>query len=473
MTASLNDKRKGFTSGKAVPLAAEPMSLIDRSWLRMDSEHNPMVVASIMELENVRSGVALRLEMAERLRKYSRFRQHVGAIGHIPTWVSDGEFDANYHLHIQKLGKGDRYSLIRLFVANEIAQPLDPARPLWKITFFTGLPDRKVLVFFRAHHAMADGVALLRLMVNLADGKMAAMPGCPPTAGDSPEQDQGPLASVIRRLTVVNRGMKQLRTLANAVLEDPSAMLPQLSTVATGLASLARVVSLPDDNPKCLRVDLSGERIVDWSRPLPLDAVHAVARRRGVSLNDLFLATLAGAIGRHLRELGPLVRSQNLRISIPVNLRSSDTEEFGNCFGLVLLDLPIGEQNAKRRLQLVRQRMLRLKLSGEAKALLLILKGIGQLPVALETRLVNSVAHKAAAVVSNLPGPKEPLYFNGSRLSNMVFWPPQTGSVGIGISIISYAGSVTVGLCCDRAVLDRPAQVIKDFETEMANALHT
>lgn len=456
--------RRAAGSSSASPVS-EPMSLIDRSWLQMDSPNNPMVIASIMELDSVRSVTALRTVLIERLRGHIRFRQRADAAAARPAWTSNGDFDADHHLQIRKVGGRDAASRLRSLIAEEIGRELDRRFPLWQLTLFTGLPRRKVLVLFRAHHAMADGIALLRVMARLADGASGAQASSPQAAG--PAASAGPLGPLIDNLGIVNKRLQKIGALVGAGLDDPATWLPQLAAAASGAAAVVRVLGLKDDNPACFRTALSGRRVVDWSRQLPLEALHRLASQAGVSLNDLFLSALAGAIGKVLREDRPVNPAQNLRISIPVNLRTDTDGETGNCFGLVLLDLPIGEQDARHRLHRVSQRMKKLKHSGEARALLICLKAVGQLPVAVETRVVNLIARKAAAVVSNLPGPSEALLFDGARLSNIVFWPPQTGSVGIGVSLISYAGGVTLGLCCDAAMLAEPRRVIDSFEAEL------
>jgi WS/DGAT/MGAT family acyltransferase len=229
---------------------------------------------------------------------------------------------------------------------------------------------------------------------------------------------------------------------------------------------------LPDDNPKRLRAAPCGRRAVAWTSNLPFAAVREFAHAQHVTINDVFLTALAGAFGAWLRKAdGHLSEQQNLRVSIPVNLRAGDDDMLGNSFGLVLLDLPVGLEGWHARLDVIADRMASLKESPEASAVLLALAAAGRLPAAAERKLVRLVGGKAAAVVSNLPGPRHLLHVDGARLRNMVFWPPQTAGIGIGVSLLSYAGHITVGVSADCAQIAHPQQLIDAFRAELETML--
>lgn len=441
----------------------EPMSAVDRAWLEMDGPHNPMVVASIMEFERVADAEALARAFVDRLLSQRRYRQRVVQTQDGYAWKEDDAMHLGYHVQFRPLEGTSSTARLQAAVAAELANSLDRALPLWRICLFVRRGGR-VTLLFRAHHAIADGVAMMRGLLQLADGAAPARDEAPAP----PTALHGPLGGVIHRLEAVNALLENLTEFVVDDLRHPGQFTQQVEDARRAFLAVSRVLLLPDNNPCCFRVAPCGQRAVAWTSHLSFPAVRRLAHAQGVTINDAFLTALTGAFGRYLRRLGPgLAEDQNLRVSVPVNLRAPGDGQTGNSFGLVLVDLPVGLEGWHARLDVIAERMAALKKSPEARALFASLAAAGRLPVAAEKQLVNFMGGKAAAVVSNLPGPRRALVLGGARLSNMVFWPPQTGDIGIGVSFLSYAGHVTVGVSVDTAQVARPQQLIDDFCAEL------
>lgn len=449
----------------------EPMSSVDRAWLEMGDAHNPMVVASITEFEDVADPEALAHAFVDRLLAQRRFRQRVIETGDGYAWVEDDALHLGYHVQFRRLGGMASDAQLRAGVAAELAHSLDRALPLWRICLFQGRKG-KVTLLFRAHHAIADGVALMRGFAQMCDGVSQARGDAPRAAPASPH---GPLGGIIHRLESVNALIENLTEFVADDLRHPGQFTRQVDEVRRTFLAVSRVFLLPDNNPARFRVAPAGKRAVAWTSSLSFPAVRRLAHAQGVTINDVFLAALAGAFGRYLRRLdGRIAEDQNLRVSVPVNLRAPDDGTPGNSFGLVLADLPVGLEGPHARLDVIAERMALLKKSPEARATFASLAAAGHLPPAAERQLVNFIGGKAAAVVSNLPGPRHEACLGGARVTNMVFWPPQTGGVGIGVSFLSYAGRVTVGVSADTAQVPHPQQLIDDFCAELKDMLgHT
>ncbi|MDB5971212.1 MAG: acyltransferase [Hydrocarboniphaga sp.] len=457
-------------SGTQLVPDSESMSSVDLAWLTMDRPCNPMVVAAVLQLDPVRSLPRLIDTLATRLHGHPRFRQYADDGCQPAVWVDDTNFERAYHFQIRRSSAPIDDAALRVMIARELSRELDRSRPLWQLSLFRQ-SRRRVALLFRAHHAMADGVSLMQLLLKLADGAGDGQAASAPQAHHATRTRRGPLAFAIHGLESLDAGWSAIQARLARAREQPADAIRDLALFAAGTASTLRVLSLRDRTPAPFRQALCGDRRIDWSAPLSLEPLHRLAHRHGVSLNDLFLSALAGAFGRYLRAAGPVARRAILRVSIPVDLRSPADGDFGNCFGLVLFDLPVGEQCALRRLALVGRQMRKLKHSQQARAMLMSLRALGHLPVFVEKMLVERVAGKAAAVVSNLRGPDDELVFAGAGLKSVVFWPPQTGEVGIGVSMLSYTGQVTIGLCCDSAVLAEPHRVIAAFQAEIDELL--
>lgn len=445
--------------------ATEPMGAVDRAWLEMDELGNPMVVSAVLELREVGDLEALVRHILGVLLKYRRFRQRIDDSHTPPVWREDDDLLLSYHVRIFHLSEDSPEHDVAHAVARELSHPLDRALPLWRLTLFVRAQG-EVTVLFRAHHALADGIALVRVLMSCTDGWHHATYGLQ-------HQRRDLIESLVTRVEATTARLRRIGRLLFDPLQRREFVTTQMRAGRETLSAIARVLALPEDHPPSLRKELSGQRAVAWTDGFAFAPLRARARALGVKINDLFLAGLAGAFGRYLLDTeGRLAPGQNLRISIPVNLRAKDDGELGNCFGLVLLDLPVGERNWRTRLHIVSARMLALKSSPEARAMLIGLAAAGHMPVAWEKSLVGLLASKSAAVVSNLPGPHETLRIGGARLSNLVFWPPQAGGIGIGISLFSYGGRVTMGVSADTAVMREPQRLVAAFEEEMALMLH-
>jgi diacylglycerol O-acyltransferase / wax synthase len=441
----------------------EPMGSVDRAWLEMDTPDNPMVVTSILEFEDVADAAVLARALIDKTLRERRFRQRVAVTDEGTCWIEDDDLRLGYHIQTQELRDTEGDRALRNAIAAELAHPLDRALPLWRIALFLRGAGR-VTALFRAHHAIADGVAMMHLMLALDDGAPARAATPLPRV----ERHHGPLGGLIDRIESVNVTLENLTGLVIDDLRHPRKLRSQLADARRTLAAVGRVVALRDDNPRRLRGKLRGRRAVAWTSNLSLATVRQLAHAQGVTLNDVFLTALAGAFGRYLRAHdAALPEQQNLRVAVPVNLRAAGDDSLGNSFGLVLVDLPVGLEGCHARLDVIADRMASLKRSSEARAVLVALAAVGRLPVTLEKRLVGLISGKSAAVVSNLPGPREALTVGGARLANVVFWPPQSGGIGIGVSLLSYAGHVTVGISSDVGLIEKPQEIVDAFCAEL------
>jgi diacylglycerol O-acyltransferase len=202
---------------------------------------------------------------------------------------------------------------------------------------------------------------------------------------------------------------------------------------------------------------------------LPLDAVKTAARAAGATVNDLVLAGLSGALRRHLQANGGTER--DVRAVLPVNLRVLDPAEIelGNRFGLMFLRLPVSTATGADRIALVRRRTAALKKSATALVALAILRVAGRAHRRVIRVLIDLFSAKGSVVVTNVPGPVHDLHLGGRRMAGVIAWPPQSGSIGIGVSVISYAGNVVLGVMADDRVLPDPAALLADLRAELAD----
>jgi diacylglycerol O-acyltransferase / wax synthase len=451
-----------------------PMSAVDRAWLRMDTPQNPMMICGVWTLERPVSMSRLRHTIEERFLCFNRFRQRVIDTGDRAYWQDDPLFDLDNHLHrIALPGKADKAELQKL-VSDMNSTSLDFRQPLWQMHYIDNYGDGGALLI-RIHHCIADGISLVRVMLSLTD--------------KTPEPKLGKVARKRRSKTLQSSGIQKLlhravdsaQTATNqaklfiqSVREEPNYPL-KLASTASGVALDLLKLGLSPVEPKTgLKQPLSGRKQVAWADPLDLNEVKACAKALGGTINDALLCTVTGALQRHFAAHKETIPDCGIRVAVPFNLRPLDQpiETLGNKFGLVLVTLPVEIRDPLMCFRQVQENMNRLKRSYQAQVTYSLLDIFGRGPDVIERRALDLLSNKASAVLTNVPGPKEPLYLAGSKLTQPMFWVPQSGSIGIGMSILSYAGTVQFGITVDKAIHADPDAVMGYFRESFEALSH-
>ena len=248
---------------------------------------------------------------------------------------------------------------------------------------------------------------------------------------------------------------------------DPERLLDYAQVGQRVAGDAARIALMSADTATSLKGVPGVAKGIAWNEPLPLDDVKLVCRALGASVNDVLLSCVAGALRGYLRGRGEDTAGCEIRAMVPVNLRSTDGPiRLGNRFGLVPLELPVGIANPIARLQEVQRRMGDLKGGYQAVLAYTLLEAVGHAPKLVQDPILQYLSTKATAVMTNVPGPKTALSLAGGTLSRMMFWVPQSGDIGLGVSILSYAGGVQFGVIADRRLCPDPQALIDAFQPQ-------
>lgn len=498
---------------------------MDAAWLRLDTPTSRMVIVSLLMLRPSITLEALRDRVRERLLKHDRFRQRVVDEAPGPRWEEDPDFDLDHHVRRETLPRRRAQGLeaaLKARVAALAEQGLDPAHPLWAMHLVEAYDGGSALIV-RVHHCIADGLALIAVILSITDGGplpgtarvptgsgAAASPGAALAPGAGGADTDGWTDAFLKPIndwTV--RALQQRAAQAGTSRSTPAASAAG-SAAATSAASasafasatakrkrgkaprpasgdgsaeaagflsaqmaadIAALAVVEDDSPTRLKGRPGLAKRVAWGSGVPLDAVQAVGKSLGVSVNDVLMSCVAGAIGAYLRAHGDDTRGQEIRAMVPVNLRPmEDAWQLGNRFGVVPLVLPIGLSNPVQRLYAVHSRMKTLKSSLQPVLAFGLMAAAGLLRPE-EQRLLNDFQRKATAVMTNVPGPSAPLQFCGSQVERVMFWVPQSGDVGVGVSLLTYAGQVQFGLLTDAGLCPDPQAIVDAFEPEFQQLL--
>ena len=460
---------------RRVTRSMEPMSKVDTAWLRMESPTNLMMITGVMVLDDPLDLGRLRKLMSERFLAFRRFRQKAVQTSGGAHWEIDPDFDLDWHVRSAGLpGKGGKAELQR-YVSELASTALDPSKPLWQFQVVERYGKGSALVS-RIHHCYADGIALIQVLLSLTDARVSRKQTAE-LARTWLREDRGGVAE--RLLEPARAGIASALHLGGkaidkgrALLADPAAAAAFLSEGAQIARELGHVLTLPDDPVTQYRGPLGVSKRVAWAEPMSLEEVKAVGRSLGCTVNDVLMASAVGALRSYLLDLGEDIEGLTIRATVPVNLRPLEhAKKLGNHFGLVYLDLPIGESNPLRRLERVAQCMRELKDSRQAVVAFGLLAALGMGPSMLQRPALEMFSRKATAVATNVPGPQMPLYLAGARISDLMFWVPQNGTIGMGISILSYDGNVHFGLITDAKRVPDPGEIIKRFAPEFEKLL--
>ncbi|MFG6442060.1 wax ester/triacylglycerol synthase family O-acyltransferase [Roseateles sp. LKC17W] len=459
------------------------MSKVDTAWLRMDTEANLMMIVGVWSIRPGIALTALRERVAERLLKYPRFRQKVvedSLLG--AQWVADRDFDIARHVVAEvplPLRGQSRDEVLRERVGQLCGQPLDPAHPLWQMQLIEDMGDGSSALICRVHHCIADGIALIAVMLSITDGGKAP-PQRKAREAEAPHEADWLLDAFLRPMSnmtvkaigLAGKGMSKGVDLAMSGSTPVDSSLEMARMGYQAVSDVAAFALMPDDSPTRLKGKPGTKKTVAWDDRLALDEVKAVGRALGASINDVLLACAAGAIGKYLADRGEDPAGKEIRAMVPVNLRPLEQAwQLGNRFGLVPLVLPIGIANPVERLFAVRARMNELKGSFQPVMAFGLLSVAGLLIKPVQHAMLNLFAKKATAVMTNVPGPAEALKFCGSTVEKVMFWVPQSGDIGLGLSILTYAGRVQFGLITDTGLCPDPEAVVANFAPEFEKLL--
>jgi diacylglycerol O-acyltransferase / wax synthase len=451
-------------------MATTRMTNADAAWLHMDRPTNHMIVNSVMWFDEPVDWERLRRLYEQRLlAPYPRFRQRpverrlpLGPL----CWEDDPDFDLERHLIPVRLPEPGGRAELHRYVSEHMSRPLDRDRPLWQAHLIDGFEGGSA-VYTRIHHSVADGIALVRLLLSMTDDQPDGGLFQPPSA--SVDVDRGLMDRVGSLVSGARRVPGLLVHESREMVRHPSRAVRLAAVAASGSRALARELLIPPDRRTVLKGTMGTHKHATWSDPIPLADVKAIGRAHGATVNDVLCAAVTGALHRYLEHRDSVV--PDIRAMVPFNLRPLDQplpRDLGNQFGLVFLSLPVGLTDPTARIAEVKRRMDAIKDTPEGAVSYGLLSVIGMTSAQIEKYIVDVFASKGSLVLTNVPGPVQPVYLAGTRLAGTMGWVPAAGGIAVGLSIFSYAGEVTVGVYADARLVPDPEALVEAFDAEVA-----
>ncbi|MWK33015.1 wax ester/triacylglycerol synthase family O-acyltransferase [Actinomadura sp. J1-007] len=430
----------------------ERMSGLDAGFFFAESENTPLHIASVTVFEGPAPtyGEVVRAVLA-KLPGVPRYRQRVRTVplhAGRPVWVDDPHFQILYHVRHTAVPRPGGPEELRNLAGRVLSQRLDPAKPLWEIWLVEGLDGGRWALITKVHHCVVDGVGGVDLMTALFDlSPDAGRPEAPELPGAAPEPSRAELladtvrdgvAGTLRRargLPGAARRASGLHALRRAGLDVPR--------------TLGRLARRSTDS---LNGPLGPHRRWRWTHA-DLDEIRTVRKALGGTVNDVILAAVAHGFRAVLEGRGELADGEVVRTLVPVSVRGErERGDLANRVSGVLVNLPVGEPDARRRLFEVRRQMDGVKRTHQAAGgeALAKLAGFAPTLMALGSRYALSQSQPLVqTVVTNVPGPPFPLYVLGRRLVGLYPFVPLALGVRAGVAVFSYEGRLTFGLTGD------------------------
>lgn len=431
---------------------------VDTLWLRADHPTNLMVIDSLMWVEGRIDVDRLKAVIQRRMvDRFPVFHQRLvpDATLILPSqWEDDPDFSLDRHVHVVELDPPGDDDVLAAYVDSQLHLAFDREHPLWEVHVLQGHRDGAAL-FARMHHALADGMALVAVLLSLTDAE--------PDADLQEVEDLESSRSnrlVLPGLGSVTRLAGQAASLVRpSVVRDAAVLTRQTLHIADKLL----LSSLPDS-------PLTGapgiEKRAVWSEPHELALIKKIGRDADATVNDVLIAAVSGAIGDYAEEKG--VTRHDITTMVPVNLRDLTKplpRELGNRFALAMLPLPSGVGPVQERLAASKARMDAIKASPEALITYGIINAIGMTQRMVEDVMVGFFSSKAIGVTTNVRGPGSTRYLAGSRIVGALGWVPGSGNQTLGVCIFSYDGTVRIGFKSDATVLPDPEILVDAFDT--------
>ncbi|MDQ1706673.1 MAG: diacylglycerol O-acyltransferase / wax synthase [Frankiaceae bacterium] len=460
------------------------LSALDVSFLYLETPTTAMHVGGVAIFEPPRGGGgsfdydALVDLVSQRISLVQRYRQKVrwvpGRLAN-PVWVDDEDFDITYHVRRSALPRPGTMDQLRELVGRVQSRQLDRSRPLWEIYLVEGLEDGRFAIITKTHHAMVDGISAVDISTLILD--VGTTPRQVPDDGWVPRPEPSQLDLVVGALADNLRRPTQVLDTVRAGVTDARATAARAAGTAAGIVSAVRS-SLRPAPASPLNATIGEQRRYGMAAT-DLDDYKRVRKAHGGTVNDVVLATVAGALRTWMLTRGESVTPKTVvRAMVPVSVRAEDQAgALGNRVSALFVDLPVGEPSPVVRLHQLSYAMKGHKESGQAVAADAMVALTGFAPPT-----IHSAAARLAAgftkrlfnvVVTNVPGPQFPLYAAGAQMLECYPVVPIAKGQGVSIGLTSYNGGVYYGLNADRDTMPDVDVLAQCIEESLAELLDT
>lgn len=449
-----------------------PMSPTSSIFLLAETREHPMQVGALQLFHAPDGATALDVramfdsaiaqdEVATLFQK--RARRSLGSLGQW-GWEVDTKFDLEHHVRRNALPQPARIRELFVLVSQLHSALLDRHRPLWEMHLIEGLADGRYATYFKAHHSLVDGVSALRVLSQMLS--------------EDPDRHDMPAPWAMRHESppkLVERNVAQTDTLRGVlnILGEAAGLVPTLArTINRGLQAESGAISF--SAPKTmLNLPITGARRFA-AQSWPMERIRQVGKAADATVNDVVLAMCSGALRNYLRDLDALPDAPLIAM-VPVSLHGDGPGSHdggGNAIGAVMCNLGTHLDGPLERLATVHRSMVAGKqsLTGMSQAQILAMTALGVSPLAVYPllRLDGKARPPFNLIISNVPGPRTPMYWNGARLDGLYPLSVLVDGQALNITVTSYSTEIAFGLTGCRRTVPHLQHLLGHLDAELA-----
>jgi diacylglycerol O-acyltransferase / wax synthase len=452
------------------------LSALDSTFLHLEDDSTAhMHVASVMVFEGkAPTPQELVDHIVSRLHLVPRYRQRLAYVplgqGR-PVWTDDPHFNPRYHIRHTALPRPADDAALKLLAGRLFSQRLDRSKPLWEIWLVQRMAGERFALIAKTHHALVDGISGVDITTVLFDTDpeptATSRPPVPWTARPLPGSAKLLGEALLERTTVPGEMTRGARALLRAPRRAASQLKDGL--VSIGATALAGINAPAPPSP--FNVDIGPHRRYTFLDG-DLAQFKAIKDALGGTLNDVVLASVTLALGRHLRAQGYDTEGLVLKAMVPVSVRAdSQRGALGNQVAAMWAPLPVGLEDPVECLQRISSEMKSLKESGQAVGAQALVNLAGFAPPTILSQAARLQARQRFfnLVVTNVPGPQFPLYVLGRRLQVLYPVVPLARRQALGIAVMSYDGHLGFGLLADYDALPELEAIARDLRLSIAS----
>lgn len=463
-------------------MAERRLSPADAAWLYSEWDKNAQTVSSLMWLDRQIDPDLFTSIVQERIvDKYPTFHQRLRPSRnplYLPHWEDDPDFDIANHVEVVQLETGTKEELAEL-ISQERSELLDRDRPLWKMYVIQGYLGNTTAIHSRIQHSVADGWALVRLVLSLCDEDESLERPTPVDTAPVRKRDLvgkavSPVVDIVRNPVEFVQETLSVALHPRRFVEFGSGVLGLAEDTAEASQNALEFVFSPRPGKTILHGEVSGQKKVDWIEPVDLQPIKDIGHATGTTVNDVLLAVLTNALRKYLLEKDALT-VDDLFTAVPISLRRPEAElprTLGNRFGIIPVLLPVSIEDPVDQLREVNRRLNELKESQMPVVSFGLISATSLMTADVERLVHRIVQDHSIGVTTNVPGPRHPISVAGGRVLGSWGMGGLSGNMNLSFGIFTLDGKLNFSVHSDTGITEDPERML-DLFLESIDELRT
>ena len=451
-------------------------------WLAVENPKNLSIFTGLIELSAPIDIRTFRELIKRRLFHLIPFREKIIEDINSPKqyyWVEDQHFDVRTHVELVRLKNENDQDELQQLMSDIISVPMDMRKPLWQFILVKKYKNGCAIIA-RIHQCLMDRVDLIEVLYSLSD----TFESNEKHDNFSTEHEQRSKWHLFTKTlhhfrSKMNISLSTVNSVITGFLKpmvNPFFLIEKvrliMGTTSDRIGEIARIILMNTDSDSILKSELGLKKKYVWSQSFSLKDILSLSRSSNASVNVIFISILTGAIKQYLKFRKEPIDYREIRAITPVDMRVSPGGYSGSVrFGLIPFDLPVHIDDPILRIAEVKRRLQNLDNLPDAVSVFASLACIGISVESFAEKIAIPFSHKNSLLMTNTQGPSETLYINNIPASNIMFWLPRIGHIGLGTTILSYNQNVRLGVVCDSKQIPDPKPFIDAFERQLAQLI--